>query len=293
MGTVNRALARTAGVRLVRQRPARVIPPVPPERPPEPPPAPGDRLVVAPTFILCSIRSGSTLLRVLLNSHPNIHAPHEVHLRAISVRVRGRWARAAADELGLGGDGLRYLLWDRLLHRSLAASGKQLIVDKTPNNVFIADQLLECWPDARFIYLLRHPAAIARSRRALRPADGRNVERIRGYCEALERTRRRYPGLTVRYEDLTADPAAVTQEVCAFLGVPWDVGMLDYGAHDHGPYVAGLGDFAAKIGRGRVQRADSPPRRTPRPLRAVTAAWGYDVPRATAGAGAPSPPSVG
>jgi len=41
----------------------------------------GDRLVAAPVFILCTLRSGSTLLRVLLNSHSQIHAPHELHLR--------------------------------------------------------------------------------------------------------------------------------------------------------------------------------------------------------------------
>jgi hypothetical protein len=226
-------------------------------------------------FILCTLRSGSTLLRVLLNSHPEIHAPHELHLRAIGVRVRGRWARASMQELGLGAQGLRFLLWDRLLHRELARSGKRIIVDKTPNNVFIVDELLECWPEARFVFLLRHPAAIARSRAALRPADGRNVERIGEYCEALEHARQAHPGHTVRYEDLTADPERVTRELCAYLGVEWDERMLDYGAQNHGPYRAGLGDFADKIAKGRVQRADPPPADIPRPLREFAAAWGY------------------
>jgi hypothetical protein len=51
--------------------------------------------------------------------------------------------------------------------------------------------------------------------------------------------------------------------------------MLEYGAHDHGPYRAGLGDYADKIGRGRVQPADPPPAETPPALREVSAAWGY------------------
>jgi len=270
---VNRRLVRHTGLRLVRVRSRRPQQRRP--RPETPPPGPGDRLVTAPVFILCSMRSGSTLLRVLLNSHPHIHAPHELHLRAISVRARGRWARASAAQLGLAGDGLTHLLWDRLLHRSLVASGKRLIVDKTPNNVFIADELRACWPDARFVFLLRHPAAIARSRRNLRPHDGRNVERIRDYCETLEHARQAYDGLTVRYEDLTADPERVTREICAFLGVEWDARMLDYGAHDHGPFRAGLGDFADKIGTGRVQAPLPPPADIPPPLRAVSAAWGY------------------
>ena len=40
-----------------------------------------DRMVRAPVFVMCTLRSGSTLLRVLLNSHSRIHAPHEIHLR--------------------------------------------------------------------------------------------------------------------------------------------------------------------------------------------------------------------
>ena len=50
---------------------------------------PADRLVTAPTFILSSVRSGSTLLRLLLDSHPDICAPHEMHLRGIGVWTRG------------------------------------------------------------------------------------------------------------------------------------------------------------------------------------------------------------
>ena len=47
----------------------------------------GDRFVKAPVFVMCTLRSGSTLLRVLLNSHSQIHAPHEIHLRYVSVNL--------------------------------------------------------------------------------------------------------------------------------------------------------------------------------------------------------------
>ena len=136
-------------------------------------------------------------------------------------------------ELGLDTKGAEYLLWDRLLHRELAASGKRIIADKTPNNVFIVDRLREAWPDARFIYLLRHPAAIARSRQSVRGEhaddDKKNAALIRRYCEALEAARQTYDGHTVRYEDLTADPERETRAICAFLGLEWEPGMLEYG----------------------------------------------------------------
>ena len=239
----------------------------------------GDRLLVAPAFILSTVRSGSTLLRVLLDSHSQLHSPHEIHLRDIEASTTSKYADRALAEMGLEGPGLQYLLWDRLLHRELEAAGKRTLVNKTPNDVFIADRIRECWPDSRFIYLLRHPVSTARSRHATRPQDSdeRNLEMVLRYANAVEEARSTYPGLTVRYEELTADPERVTREICDFLGVPWERAMLDYGRHEHGRFKPGLGDWKDKIKSGRIQAAEPLPGadEVPEELRAITAAWGY------------------
>jgi hypothetical protein len=241
----------------------------------------GDRLVEAPTFVLCTLRSGSTLLRVLLDSHSQIHAPHELHLRYVDVQFERKWAERSMNELGLDEPALEHLLWDRILHRELSASGKRLVVDKTPNNVFIADRLKECWPDARFVFLLRHPASIFRSRQAYKSEDQvseeENIQLIRRYCEALDRARETHEGHTVRYEELTADPAAATQGLCAYLGVPWEPEMLDYGRFDHGRFKVGLGDWEEKIRTGQVQTPEPPPaaEEIPAALRPIAEKWGY------------------
>jgi hypothetical protein len=250
----------------------------------------GDRLVTAPAFILCTLRSGSTLLRVLLDSHLQLHSPQELHFRYVAVKLTAKWGKRAMDELGLDETALEYLLWDRILHRELAVSGKQQIVCKTPNDVFIADRISECWPDARFIFLLRHPAAILRSRQSLGPKIDaeKNVELIQQYCEALENARSTYPGHTVRYEELTTDPARVTKGVCEFLGVSWEPEMLDYGRFDHGRYRVGLGDWKDNIKTGQVQPpAPLPgPEEIPSELRDIAAAWGY-LPHGAARTGEP------
>ena len=240
---------------------------------------PGDRLVETPAFILCTLRSGSTLLRVLLNSHSQLHSPQELHFRYMALQLTAKWSERSMAALGLDSTTLEYLLWDRILHRELTASGKKHIVCKTPNDVFIADRLAECWPDARFIFLLRHPAAILRSRQALggNIDPGENLALIRSYCEALEHARESFSGLTVRYEELTEDPARVTREICEYLGVSWEPEMLDYGRFDHGEYRAGLGDWKDKIKSGEVRRAEPPPasEELPPELRGIAAAWGY------------------
>jgi hypothetical protein len=278
---VNRGLARVTGYELRKQGT-------------EPPPRrrgrrrerrpggeQGDRLLVAPAFVMCTVRSGSTLLRVLLDSHSKIHSPQELHLRDLSVAVKTDYATKALTEIGLDEEQLRFLLWDRLLQREVAAAGKEILVNKTPNDVFIADLIARCWPAARFIYLLRHPGAIERSRRQTRPQDSpeRNAQMVLRYGNALEQARGAHPGITVRYEDLTADPAAVTQRICSFLGVAWEPGMLDYGRFDHGRMKPGLGDWKAKIKSGEIQAAEPPPRldEIHPSLHELCTAWGYET----------------
>jgi hypothetical protein len=271
---INNALVRTTGYQL--RRAASSLPQAAAGKTSGQPP--GDRLVAAPVVILCTLRSGSTLLRVLLNSHSEIHAPHEMHLYDVDVRLTRKASKRALREMGLDARQLEYLLWDRLLHRALAASGKDVIVDKTPNNVFIADRLRECWPDARFIFLLRHPGAIVRSREAYlenKQDKDANVEFILRYCTALESARQAYDGLTVRYEDLTADPGLETRRICGFLGLDWESDMIEYGQFEHGSYRGGLGDWSYKIRTGRVQAPEPPPKHIPAPLLELSATWGY------------------
>jgi hypothetical protein len=238
----------------------------------------GDRLIEAPVFVICTLRSGSTLLRVLLDSHSQIRSPHELHLRYVSVNFDQKWSERSMKELGLDAQGAQYLLWDRLLHRELTASGKSIIADKTPNNVFIVDRLRECWPDARFIFLLRHPGAIARSRQAYKGEGADDL--IVKYVEALEDARQSYDGHTVRYEDLTAHPERELRAICSFLGIPYEAGMLDYGQFDHGRYKSGLGDWNEKIKSGSIQQPEPPPplEEIPPALREMCVKWGYLAP---------------
>jgi hypothetical protein len=238
-----------------------------------------ERLLDRPIFVYSSMRSGSTLLRVLLDSHSQLHAPHELHLRNLRVQMGSKHAAAAMGQLGLSTVDLEYLLWDRVLHVELQRSGKRYIVNKTPGNAFIWRRIAACWPDARFIFLLRHPGATAISWHKIRSSwtlEEAALDVAR-YMKAVEAARQALPGMTIRYEDLTADPEAVTRQICHFLDLDWEPEMLDYGKHDHGAYVAGLGDWGQRIKSGEIQSARPLPRpeEIPEVLRDLCVAWGY------------------
>jgi hypothetical protein len=275
-GRINTALRRATGYEL--RRPSAAPKPAAARRRKQP--RAGDRLLEQPAFVMCSVRSGSTLLRMLLDSHSRICSPHELHLRDISVQLKTEYAAKALGEIGLEPRLLEYLLWDRLLHRELDAAGKEVLVNKTPNDVFVADRIRECWPDSRFIFLLRHPVSIARSRKAARgdkDSEARNLEMVRRYCDAVEAARRAYDGITVRYEDVTAEPERETRRLCEFLGVEWEPSMLAYGEFDHGRLKPGLGDWSENIKSGQIQAPKPPPapEEVPEELQELAVAWGY------------------
>ncbi|MET8471674.1 sulfotransferase [Streptomyces sp. NPDC006422] len=244
---------------------------------------PAPRLVPDPVFLLSSVRSGSTLLRVLLNSHPRIRAPHEMHLRTLHVRLDRDFTHDAMGELGLDQRELEHMLWDRVLHHARCRGGEEVpvVVDKTPANTLLWPRLHRAWPDARYIFLLRHPAAVVESlvaRRAAPDVDAIHEEVLR-YAEELERARHALDGVTLTYEDLTAEPERETRRICAHLGVEWDPAMLDYGARDHGAFRPHIGDWSETIRSGRIQPARPPADRAGLPprLRELARAWGYDA----------------
>ncbi|WP_314410581.1 sulfotransferase family protein [Streptomyces kroppenstedtii] len=300
MGSLNRALSATTGLQVRRATPAAPRQPTKagaaakPGKRPTPVyrcPAPGDlatdRLLRRPVFIMSPVRSGSTLLRMLLNAHPRLHSPHELHIRRLEVDFGSKLSQRAMSALDLERGDLEHLLWDRVMHRELVGSGKDVLVEKTPGNAFVHRRIRDCWPDARFVFLLRHPVSIARSWHEGDPGkrtfDEAAADALR-YMKAVENARNAATGgdehhHTLRYEDLTATPERELRDLCAFLGVAFEPSMLDYGRRDDTQVVKGLGDWRDKIRTGQVQRGRPLPAEDeiPELLRPMCAAWGYST----------------
>ncbi len=275
---VNNLLSRTIGYELTRPAAHRDW------RLPQPD---GQRLLRAPVFVLSAARSGSTLLRAILGSHSALYAPPEIPLMHMKVTAETKWIEASLKALHLTPQDLQYMLWDRVLADALARSEKPTIVVKTPANVLAWDKIAQCWPDARFIFLLRHPAAATASLHTSwhpewHPGEAgvyeETVAKGLRYMSKVEEARTALPGHTIRYEDLTANPESSIRDLCESLKVPFEATMLNYGQRfSASQFAPGLGDASAKIRSGQIQQAAPPPDAAdvPAALRGIAAAWGY------------------
>jgi hypothetical protein len=236
----------------------------------------GRHLIQDPVFVLCSVRSGSTLLRSILDTHTEICAPQELHLATMRVRTERDYAVNSWEVLGVTMRDMENLLWDRALHLELVRSGKRIVVDKTPQNAGQWKRIHEYWPEARYLHLRRHPGHIYDSLAASRPdaSHADNLKTVLTYGRHLDEARDALPGVTVRYEDLTTDPRTTAREICEYLGVRFQSRMLKY---KRSRRVSGLGDWSAKIRSGRIQPHEPLPDLDvlAPPLRELAERWGY------------------
>lgn len=201
-------------------------------------------------FLLGAFRSGTTLLRKMLDSHPQVHSPAETWFLLPLLSMwegsgscpRFNPAQASAALRG-------HISQDQFMDccRSFAGrfyaagmpAGKCVYVDKTPMYLNIAGALPQLFPVARFVVLDRDPRAILWSRHTWRHADKSPMEsRVKGVAGDMRRlagfVRAHGPRCTVvRYEDLCVDPEPGLLNICGHIGVGFDARMIDYGKVSH------------------------------------------------------------
>jgi protein-tyrosine sulfotransferase len=127
-----------------------------------------------PVFILCLARSGSTLLRFLLDTHPDISCPAEMSLPPLCRELANTWSIAAGFPIPLSGSrdwtglpaevvsGIRKSI-DPIVSSHLERVGKRLFCDKSLGAARHVEVLLQVYPRARFLCLYRHPMDVIAS----------------------------------------------------------------------------------------------------------------------------------
>jgi Sulfotransferase family len=191
-----------------------------------------------PIFIIGAMGSGTTLLRLMLDSHPNIAVPGETgFMRAYNAHqfIPFKWSgRNWAKRLGWSREELDAELaafYERLFMRYVETHGKQRWGEKTPLHTFHVDDMARLYPEAMFVSIVRHPGgevASTMSRfdhslsRAIQHYDRYTRECVRQAAQHADRF------VLLRYEDLVLQPEALLRELLEWLGEPWSDQVLEH-----------------------------------------------------------------
>jgi hypothetical protein len=236
----------------------------------------------APFFVLGAARSGTTLLRLMLNRHPRLAIPPESHFllgllaeipagrelaprevrRAAELIVghpRFRTWHVPADALGaelarLGPTSLAGLV-DAVYRLETARSGKPRWGDKTPAYSPIWERLAALFPEALFLHLIRDGRDVSSSLARVGWHGSSECERARYWASRVAMAGdcllRLGPARCrlVRYEDLVRQPESTLDGICRFLGEDFDPVMLRFHA-DAFDHVSGFdGPVHSQLGR--------------------------------------------
>jgi hypothetical protein len=253
----------------------------------------GHDRVADPVFVLCMGRSGSTLLRLILDTHPDLACPPETNIPALCSQLAVVWSLIEGAPLSLQrGDappmipdaaiaGIRQMM-DLMTRPYLARRGKKLYCDKSLGTAAYADLLLRVYPEARFICLFRHPMDMISSGleacpwglngygfdRYIADSPGNAVMALARYwhdgATEITKVEEKHPGscYRVRYEDLVADPERVAAGIFGFLGVGLVPGIGEavfsqeherFGPADHKIW------YTSAISQGSIGRGDALP----------------------------------
>ncbi|MEW6427391.1 MAG: sulfotransferase [Thermodesulfobacteriota bacterium] len=208
-----------------------------------PQPSPVGNAVAAPVFLIGFPRSGTTLTENILAAHPLVHTCEEKPALAESLKCcfasyedyLRQWDVVTEEQV-------RRMRREYFAH--LHTYGRppegSVLVDKLPLNMIRAFHAWHLFPDARFIFVYRHPCDVCFSNFMqnynLNDAMANFLslrETVDFYAEVMGLWQRQEEILPlrlhrVRYEDLVADVAAEARRMLDFLGLPWNEEVLTF-----------------------------------------------------------------
>jgi hypothetical protein len=200
-------------------------------------------LITQPIFLVGAERSGTTVLRLMLDHHPQLAWCNEFEYVVDRITASNGWPELEEyykwlethrifQATGFTID--RSLNYPQLVNSFLCqkreARGKSL-VGATVHRHF--DQLLKIWPDARFIHLIRDGRDVARSCIPMGWAGNvwTGAERWLKAESLWTQLCQKLPAeqqIEITYEDLISNPINNLTRLCEFIGIPFDLAMLSY-----------------------------------------------------------------
>jgi Sulfotransferase family len=204
-----------------------------------------------PVIVLTAARSGSTLLRRLLDAHPDLACPPETNLLRLCESFGALWAvtdpqSSDGDLSDAASESIRCSV-EAVFGAYLRRRRKRRWCEKSLGSVQAIEPFLSLYPKAKFICLYRHCMDMIDSGLEATPwglagygfdefgvrFPGNSIVALAGYWSELtsgqldfeeehpDRCHRLY------YEELVSDPERICQEMFSFIGVRHVAGLAD------------------------------------------------------------------
>jgi hypothetical protein len=208
----------------------------------------------APIFIVGASRSGTSLLRNILNRHPRIAICAETHFHSYAYQRRRAFGdlgdpknrrrlveeylalkrlRFVTDPAGLTETLMREGTSYEALFTSLVkyhAGGKPRWGEKTPQHALFAETLCEWYPKGTILHIIRDPRDVVASLQRMSWAADSVVQNARRWLKhnlAARRCSLLPQYLQVRYETLVTRPEQEIARICERLGEEYSPSLLD------------------------------------------------------------------
>lgn len=214
-----------------------------------------------PIFIFGSARSGTSLLSRIIDSHPNIGVPFESQL----YNTFYPWLKYYGDlsdvknQRSLLGDilltdpmqgwdpqpdinetlsNVKRNSFDGLVEALIGAwatkRNKKRWGEKTPWHVYFWREILNGFPDAKFIHIVRDGRDASLSWKAARFGPKHIyplAKKWRNYLDVISEFEKEVDSSSIyelRYEDLLDNPESIVREMCVFIGEEYSEEMLNF-----------------------------------------------------------------
>lgn len=196
----------------------------------------------SPIFIFSLPRAGSTLLQRILMSHKEIYSISEPWIllpQIYTTKEKGTLSEYSFLTAQVGVNNFienlpnkkeSYLAAQRdfltQLYRMQCQNGEKYFLDKTPRYFLIIDEIVELFPDAKFIFLFRNPVQVYASiiktwgKGRLRNIITTYDDLIKG-TERLSKAYHKYQEISysLSYEELILDSNEKLEEICNYLEI--------------------------------------------------------------------------
>jgi protein-tyrosine sulfotransferase len=205
-------------------------------------------------FVLSCERSGSTLLRYIIDTHPQICSPAHLHLGQLCRSLYTSIFYSLGQTMEVTDEATRERVVavetrrviDELMERYVRAKGKQMWCEKTTENLQYLKNLNDVFPDARYICLYRNSmdvvhSSIECSRLGFIPELAPYVQKRPDNIVAamvdswIEKTNallefelaHAEQCFRMKYETLVTEPSQTLPAMFAALGLEWDERLLN------------------------------------------------------------------